>query len=109
MYLTLKEGDPERSLFYARFYFFMAKHSEAGGLKYHSCFIKINLQLQMLLAGMESAGFTLEWQDAGINSIIECLEYTLMTVISALSKVIHVIVGIFSDKGVFWDSSRTWK
>jgi hypothetical protein len=63
----------------------------------------------MLLAGMESAGFTLEWQDAGINSIIECLEYTLMTVTSSLSKVIHVIVGIFSDNGVFWDSSRTWK
>ena len=55
----------------------------------------------MLLAGMESAGFALEWQDTGINSSIECLEYTLMTVTSSLSKVIHVIVGIFSDKGVF--------
>jgi hypothetical protein len=54
-------------------YFFMAKYTESGGLKYHSCFIKNKLQLQMLLAGMESSGFTLEWQDAGINSIIECL------------------------------------
>jgi hypothetical protein len=63
----------------------------------------------MLLAGMESAGFAREWHDTYINSIIECLEYTLMTVISALSKVIHVIVGISSDNGVFWDPSRTWK
>ena len=90
-------------------YFFMAKYTESRGLKYHSCFIKINLQLQMLLAGMESAGFALEWQDTGINSRIDYLEYTLMTVTSSLSKVIHVIVGIFSDNGVFGDSSRTWK
>lgn len=81
--------------------FFMAKHTESGGLKYPSSFINIKMQLQMLLAGMESAGFALEWQDTGINSSIECLEYTLMTVTSSLSKVIHVIVGIFSDKGVF--------